>query len=205
MQFIKFNSKPVIAALFLAINLTGCAQTILPEAPDSSTPWEKRKATLTQIKSWNLSGKIAVITDNDSGSASIDWSQRAQTFSINLYGPIFTSGIKLSGRTGKVTMVTGSGNTFTAHTPEQLLSQQFGWKLPVSYLKYWIRGIPVPGIAQHSSYDRSHRLSTLNQGGFHVEFQRYTHSDGFDLPQRINISTKSFKSKIFVNNWQIAH
>lgn len=205
MQFIKFNFQLILPALFLTVGLSGCASITPPEAPDSSIPWSKREATLSQIRSWKLSGKIAVTTQEDSGSASIDWSQRAQSYDISLYGPVFTSGIKLSGHPGQVTMTTGSGNKLSAHTPEQLLSKEFGWKLPVSYLKYWIRGIPVPGIDQQSSYDNSHRLRSLSQGGFQVEFQRYMHSSGYDLPQRINISTKGFKSKIFVYNWQIAH
>lgn len=205
MHLIKFTFKKFLPVLFLIAGISACANITPPEAPDSSTPWQKRQATLSQIKNWNLSGKIAVITKQDSGSASIDWSQRAQRFDINLYGPVFTSGIKLNGSQGNVTMTTGSGQKYTANTPEQLLSERFGWRLPVSYMRYWIRGLPVPGLAQKNTYDKSHRLSSLRQGGFLVEFQRYTRSDGFDLPQRIIIQTNGFKSKIFVYKWQIVH
>ena len=41
---------------------------------------------------------------------------------------------------------TSDGKRYNAASPEQLLAEQWGFHLPVSNMKYWVRGLPVPGI-----------------------------------------------------------
>lgn len=205
MTLFKKNFTPFIFACILTALLSSCT-TVAPEAvPDSSISWQSRKQTLSKINKWRLKGKLAVIAKQDSGSANFNWVQRAQNFDISLYGPIGSSAVQLNGRPGKVVMTTGSGNQFTASTPEELLNKQLGWRLPVSYLNYWVRGLPVPGGTQSTQFDKAHRLSKLNQKGFDVVFNRYTNSGGIDLPQRITITSSSIKTKIFIYNWEILH
>jgi outer membrane lipoprotein LolB len=184
--------------------LTGCATmkpTAAPQKPAES--WETRQVSLSRLQNWQLNGKIAVITANDSGSASIDWSQRADTFKIALYGPLGTNGMTLNGAPGRVTMQTSDGKKASAASAEQLLASQWGWHLPVSSLKYWVRGLPVPNSPQQSRFDNNNRLLALNQQGFNIQFAEYTQRGTLELPQRLTITSPTLKSKIVIYSWNI--
>ena len=193
-----------ITVLILTV-LTGCTTITPPSAPAPTLSWNQRKTQLNRLQNWQINGKIAVTTAQDSGSASLDWSQRAQHYTISLYGPFGSNGITLKGNPGRVTMQTSNGQKATAATAEQLLAQQWGWKLPVSHLKYWVRGLPVPNLPENSRFDSAHRLLTLNQQGFTIQYSDYMTAGNLELPRRLTITSSLLKSKLVIYKWNISN
>jgi outer membrane lipoprotein LolB len=183
--------------------LTGCATVAPPATPQPKVTWETRKALLDRLDNWQISGKIAVTTAKDAGSASVDWSQHAQHYKISLYGPLGANAITLNGSPSNVVMITSDGKKITAPSAEQLIAQQWGWNLPVSYLKYWVRGLPAPSTTQNARFDAANHLVALSQQGYNIQFQSYTTSGAFDLPSRLSISSPALKSKIIIYKWSV--
>lgn len=202
---VKFHSRICIFFALFSFFLTGCSTFSSPTSEPSLTKasWKERQADLSRIQSWEISGKIAIQTARDSGSANVDWTQNQSQFNISLYGPLGAGGLKLWGHPGAVTMETAKGQRFTASTPEELLRQQMGWNLPVSNLNYWVRGLPVPGSDYQGQYDAYHRLTNLAQNGWNVQFLSYQNAGRVDLPNRITISSASFKTKMVIYDWKI--
>ncbi len=188
--------------ILIALMLTSCA-TIAPPAPAMEMPWKSREAKLTRIQHWQINGKIAVQSSQEAGSATVNWIQQQNHFTISLLGPLGSSGLQMQGQPGGVTLKTAQGKTFHATNPEQLLAEQWGFHVPVSYLNYWIRGLPVPSVEANTQWDTYGRISTLTQEGWKVQFLSYTRADGFDLPSKINITSSSLKVKIIVYHWQV--
>ena len=185
--------------------LTGCA-TIVPQSETPTTAsWETRESALNKINQWQINGKIAVQTANDSGSATINWTQNQQQYAISLTGPLGAGGMQLAGAPGHVTLTNAKGAQFTAATPEQLLAKQWGYDLPVSNLRYWVRGLPVPGMASSKQFDNFHRLATLTQQGWQIQFLGYTNKNGIELPRRISVSSSALKAKMVIYDWNINH
>jgi outer membrane lipoprotein LolB len=194
----------ILSSLFFVF-VAGCTTIAPPSAPPTQLSWQNREALLARVQSWQIKGKIAVQTAQDAGSATIQWAQNHQQFTLSLLGPLGTHGVTLTGQQpGRVTMETANGKQFSAASPEQLLSEQWGWNLPVSYLKYWIRGLPTPQTPVTTShFDTYHRLTDLVQQNWHVEFVSYTNKDGVELPQKIYITSASLKTKIVIYEWNI--
>ncbi len=69
-----------------------------------------------------------------------------------------------------------------AQSPEALLEEQLGWKLPVSHLVWWVRGLPAPDSKSRLGLDNDSRLATLEQDGWQVEYLSYTEQNGYWLP-----------------------
>lgn len=195
-------SKILFIVSFLTILLSGCA-TVAPPAPGTVVAWKDRQAALARLQSWQLSGKIAVQTAQDSGSATIDWTQHAGQYSISLLGPLGSGGFKLSGNPREVTVITAEGKQFHAASPEQLLAQTWGFHLPVSYLNYWIRGLPAPVPIANTQYDAYGRLSELKQQGWSIRFQSYTHAGNLDLPSRLAMTSPELNIKMVIYQWQV--
>lgn len=200
-----------LGMILVATAVTACS-TVTPTttSPSSSTPaettlsWQQREAELKRLQRWQVNGKIAVRTSKDSGSATVNWSERDGSYRIYLAGPLGSHGLQLNGEPGRVALETSEGKRLTANTAEQLLAQNWGFDLPVSYIKYWVRGIPVPGIAKTTQFDSQGRLSDLVQDGWRVQYQRYTHKGNFDLPAKLSINSDRLDVKIIIYDWKIA-
>lgn len=124
-------------------------------------------------------------------------------YSVNLYAPLGAGGMKLSGNPGSATLVMSDGKVFKAASPDALLAKNWGFNLPVSYLRYWVRGLPVPGIPAKMSFDNFNRVTSFSQQGWQVEVQSYTRAGGAELPSRLSISSASLDAKLVVHEWHI--
>lgn len=195
----------ILWTLFLIATLTACTSITpsTPSAPPSTLSWKEREAALNRIQNWHLSGKVGVIAQHNSGSASLNWTQQQNHYTISLVGPLGAGGLTLDGRPGSVTMETADGKHATAQSPEKLIAQQWGWQLPVSQMKYWIRGLPAPDAPSQSQFDAYHRLSSISQLGFNVQFLSYYNLGSLSVPDKISITSPSIKVKIIVHQWKI--
>lgn len=146
---------------------------------------------------------MGVIAAHNSGSASFNWVQQQSNYTISLTGPLGSGGMTLNGHPGFVSMQTADGKQASATNPEKLLAQQWGWHLPVSYIAYWVRGLPAPDAPYQSQFDAYHRLIALNQLGFTIQYQHYYNLGALSLPDRINITSPSIKVKLIVYEWRV--
>jgi outer membrane lipoprotein LolB len=188
------------------ILLTGCAsisqkQQAVTEKP--SITKTSQNNTASTINTWDLTGKIAIRSPKDAFTASWQWHQNNESYTIGLYGPIGSNAIQLTGSPGAVSLKTSDGKKYKSSSPETLLEQQLGWRLPVSSLYYWIRGLPVPNVASQKERDTSGRLSILAQQGWRIEYSRYSTVKGVDLPAKIALNNDTLNVKIIINQWQI--
>lgn len=199
----------IIWILLLLATVTSCT-TMKPSQPSATTtaPAPKlapkdRETALSRIQSWQVNGKIALQTAQNSGSATVDWAQNQRSYNISMYGPLGANGLKLSGRPGYAMLETSDGKRYTANSAEQLLAKRWGWNLPVSNLRYWIRGLPVPNIPAQSQSDNLGRLTTLSQEGWHIQYLSYVNTGTVDLPNKLFITSSSLRVKIFVYQWNV--
>lgn len=194
-----------IGTFLVTAGLASCATVTTKEAPPPTKPisWQERETTLSRLQSWQLNGKIAVRTSQDSGSASVDWAQNRRSYLISLMGPLGSNSLKLQGSPAEVTLTTSDGKRYTAANPEELLAKRWGYNVPVSHLKYWIRGLTAPGIPAQTQFDQANRLSSLRQDGWYVEFPSYTRSGNVDLPSKVFITSSSLNVKIIIYKWSV--
>jgi outer membrane lipoprotein LolB len=190
----------LITCLF---GLASCAS--LSSKQQTSAPtisWENRARTLSNIQHWNLKGLIAIRTTKDAWSANWQWAQNPADYTIALFGPLGSHSIQLTGTSGAVLLETSDGKKSHSTSPETLLEQQLGWRLPVSSLYYWIRGLPVPNISAQKQLDAFKRITVLNQQGWRIEYLRYLTLNQIDLPAKMVLNNSALNVKIIINRWE---
>ena len=131
---------------FIAL-LAGCAGFGARESVQGQgdpAQWREHKQQLTGLDGWQINGKIGIRAPKDSGSGTLFWLQRQDYYDIRLSGPLGRGAARLTGRPGKVSLEVANQGRYEAPTPEALLEEQLGWKLPVSHLAWWVRGLPAP-------------------------------------------------------------
>lgn len=194
----------VLCAILLA--LAACATVRESPAPSLSDAarqqaWETHLAHLGEMPTWGLKGRVAGKSDREGFQAGVRWEQHPQSFSIDLHGPLGGKTAAISGRAGRVEVQTSGGEHYLAKEPETLWQDLFGHALPVTGLRYWVRGIPNPGQEVLSlELDARGRLKHLSQAGWSIDYNRY-HEGSPALPALIEISGTRLDAKIIVDQW----
>lgn len=204
---------PVVRSLLIASLITllaGCAGLGPREAVEGSgdaATWKAHKERVTQLDGWQIDGKVGIralrpSAGSQSGSGTLFWLQRQGYFDIRLSGPLGRGAARLTGREGAVTLEVANQGRYQAESPEALLEQQLGWRLPVSHLLWWIRGLPAPDSKSRVTLDGNSHLARLEQDGWQVEYLRYADQDGYTLPERIKLHGSDLDVTLVIKDWQ---
>lgn len=174
--------------LALSIVLSACAISPLAAPPaELNSDWATQQNLLQQLDSWQLRGRVDVRYDNESHTPRILWQQQAVEYQIRLWGSFNAGSTTIVGRPGYVTLEQ-SGDTLSANSPEDLILQQMGYELPVSYLNYWIKGLPAPDSQADLSFNELNQLTAIAQAGWLINFSDPRQYGAITLPRRVELT-----------------
>lgn len=130
--------------------------------------------------------------------------QQNLEYHIRLWGTFNAGNTVIVGRPGFVTLEQG-GDVLTASSPEDLILQQLGYELPVSYLEHWVKGIPAPGSRADLSFNELNQLIVLVQDGWTVSYSDLRQYGSLSLPRRVEVTRPKNDIRLrFVGlNWQL--
>jgi len=188
----------------LSLVLSGCAhQTLTPVIHDSQNYQQK----LSQLKYWQLEGKIGVRHANKSDSAAVHWQQDENHFDIFLSGPLGAGATRLMGSPEKLLIQSGKEQSTTTSDPQQLIENHLGWTLPLEKLPLWILGCSDSNNAHpiHEQFNVDHTLASFEQDGWQVEYKTYQIVDQLLLPERIVLMHEDMQVIIVIKHWDINH
>lgn len=193
----------VVIAVALLVGCSTPPKDIHPIA-HVGVAWEKRKARLYEMRSWGMSGRIAVRIENKGWQAGLNWRQQEENYDLDLLDPFGRVVAKLKGRSKGVILTTVKGERAWASNPEALMKKLLGYSFPVSGLGYWMRGIPDPHIDIESlQLDSAGRLSELKQSGWQVDYQRYRDANELTMPAKLSLVNPGIRVKLVVSTWQL--
>jgi outer membrane lipoprotein LolB len=191
-----------VAMLFL---VTACANLSSYESL-ANTPWQMRKAALSRLQSWQLSGRVSITSKQEGWHATLNWVQQGPAFTINLIGPLGQGRLRISSNGETVQLRTSDGKVFYATDADQLVEKTLGLRLPVNGLVYWVRGLPDPIQASVLAGDQQGRLTQLEQNGWIINYLRYAQQEqGAELPTRIRAYQDEWTVQMVIKNWNLKH
>jgi outer membrane lipoprotein LolB len=158
------------------------------------------------IKQWNLFGRIAVSTPEESFTANIAWikSQSGQT--INIYNSLGNSYLKLKQDDNiefeKVTLELRDGKIIKGRSIEDAMAQVVSWQIPIHLLDFWVRGLTVSdNKTSQILYNSDGSISTQTYFDWHVEYPRYANYNGLRLPKRLKLEHHDLSLKLSIRKW----
>jgi outer membrane lipoprotein LolB len=190
----------VIACLCFLVSCTR-----LPDISSTTTryqqqSWQQRRLALSEVTHWHIDGAFSVRQPQQSTIAAYQWQQQETQYRIHIYSSLDLYGINIVGRPGAVTLWRAQNQPLTANSPEALMQQTLGWRLPISNLYYWLRGLPAPGHYQ-ARFDRYGHLVQLQQQGWQINYANYQSVGTLDLPQSLSLSHGDLAVKIIIKHW----
>lgn len=191
--------------LLLITLLAGCAQApVSVETPGIDTKaWDLRQQALGKLDTWSLQGRLVIINGNEGWSAALHWVQDEGNYTMRFIAPLGQGTYQLQGDQKLVSFLTAKNELYQADNPEQLLQNNLGWSVPVHGLKYWIKGIPEPGIkSENLLLDEQGRMTELQQSGWHINISRYTDFNGTQLPSKLFMKNKNLQLRLVIQDWK---
>ena len=189
-----------IYLLIILVLFVGCSK--IPLIPESTSGAE-RQNKLEQITRWKLKGRLALTTPNESWTVTLRWSQDYDRYLMQFVAPLGQGTYALRGGEGSgVYLLTAKNEVFRADDAESLLKQTVGWHVPMSGFRYWVRGLPEPGVEiLNREFDDQGRISEMQQEDWHISLSRYIDVDGVRLPGKVFMQNDHFKLKLVIHEW----
>ena len=189
------------------MTIAGCArQGGLVDEQSAQQRWSEHRRTLADYQTWNLHARAVVWRATEVYNVGLQWRQDARQFVMLLEAPFGQGVFRIeNGADGGYRLLLPDGQRFENRTPEALLEEVFGWSLPISGLRYWIRGLPRPGGDYRKQLDDSGLARSLNQDRWSIAFTEY-----FDdarqprLPRRLKLARDDLSIKLVIEHWQRA-
>ena len=194
-----------ILVLILAAVLAGCAelQLFTPPQQSDTRAWEVHRAALAGLERWSVTGRLAIQSGQEGWNATLHWDQDNEKYTMRLIAPLGQGTYQLYGDDHVVSLLTAENKVYQADNPEILLQQNLGWSVPIGGLKYWIKGMPEPGVdMENLVVDKDGRMTDLQQSGWRISILRYSDFDGRQLPSKLFMQNDRFKLRLVVQDWK---
>ena len=195
------------AWLFWSILLLGGCSNLdsISTSTDLKAIWSRQLLWLEGLQHWRATGRVAVRSASDAGSASIHWQQAPANFSLRLYGPFGQGTVLIEGQHNSVSLRRADGQITRAPSAEELLFRELGWSVPVSVLRYWILGRPAPGYpVEEFRLNGAGLLGRLSQAGWQVNYQGYREAGEGTLPDKFELRREALLVRVVLSDWQFS-
>jgi outer membrane lipoprotein LolB len=183
-----------IRALALACVLLAAACTSVPfesgvpAAP--STPFD-------------FSGRVRVSFDGRAFSSALRWQHAPGRDEIWLLSPVGQALAHIVGGGDGAVLTGADQRQYRAASVESLTRQALGWELPVTNLKYWVRGDVAPGSAADAVVrGADQRIARLEQDGWRVALSYYPAQEHEGLPRRLDLVGGSHEIRLVIDTWR---
>lgn len=192
------------AALVAGIGLAGCAAPQAPLEPMTPQQQAERHRQLQQIDSWRVKGRVAIVNGDEAWHLNVEWQQHNGDYLIDLWGPFGSGRVQLAGDAYGVRLIDSDQAIYYASDPDSLLYEHTGVRMPVSGLRYWIRGLVDPQYkASRLKHDAAGRLTAAQQNDWQITFTRYGQVNGLALPEKLSVERRDLRVKLVVDNWHL--
>ncbi len=189
----------------IVAGIAGCAVGPRSVPDERAEAWAELRAELEALDQWRAEGRMVVRDGRDGNPAGFTWIESADGgFQLRLSGPWGQGVARLSGAAARAELVTAQGRRYTAADSHQLLSQVYGWDIPVAGLRRWLVGLPGPD-ADHT-LDRFGRLKALDWRDWHIEYGRYRLvEEGLEMPAVLTASRAggATEIRVAIHEWQL--
>ncbi len=199
-----------VALLWIVMSLVACSS--LPDIPvtdESYQIWAGHRAQLSKLNNWQIHARAAISVEQEVYQVGINWQREIDRFVIVIEAPFGQGVFRVESNpqaNGQPPMMLSlpDGQVFYDDSVEALLIKVFGWPIPVSGLKWWIKGLPLPDTDYSFDLLGDGRLKTLRQDQWVVNYLDYFAPDTAtsSLPRKIYLKHPDLALKIVIERWQ---
>ncbi|HSQ04858.1 MAG TPA: lipoprotein insertase outer membrane protein LolB [Burkholderiales bacterium] len=160
-------------------------------------------ASRTEAPAFDLLGRVFVGYEGPAFSSNLRWQHEAGRDEIWLMTPLGQTLAHIVSVPYSATFTAADQKEYHAASVESLTRSALGWELPVTLLRYWVRGEVAAGDPP-SAVERTAegRLARLTQAGWQITFTHDGSSEQASLPRRLELTNGSQQIRLVIDRWQ---
>jgi outer membrane lipoprotein LolB len=190
----------LLAFSCLLLLISGCARQ--PLSPVEN--FERYQRRLAAIEDWDLRGKMNLRVPGESDTVRVSWDNQGDSYAIRLSGTLGMGATWIRGDRTNVRLEQSGEEPIVAATPEELVFAQLGREIPISELRYWVRGLPAPfPRPEIMEFTPTGVLSRLEQSGWSLSYSDYRAVGPWNLPGKILASRDDLRLTLLVSEWSL--
>jgi outer membrane lipoprotein LolB len=192
--------RGLVVMVVCSVLLAACVTSRRAAAPPASG-WEQRVVALQGLESWQLDGRAAVAVGTQGWQATLNWQQHGESTEVHLSGPFGVGALLLKrGPDGLSLNGAPPSDAVLAQLQDRL-----GFELPLEHLRFWLLGVPDPGMAFELKRNERDRAAQLTQGDWSIDYDRYMPVNGDVLPAHVVLTREGVRVRIAVDRWGAGH
>ena len=188
---------------FFTLFVSTACTTTTPLTEGTDVSWQRHQQEVAQLQYWTIQGRLVVNNGSESWHMDISWQQQGDTYVIKLIAPLGAGQIQLRGDKHGVVLDDGETDPLYADNADSLLYESTGLQIPVRGLRYWVRGLPDPGMSNGEVSLSSGKLKQLQQGGWQLRFRRYQQVNNTSLPNKLFLRRDDLDVRLVIDQWQL--
>ena len=154
---------------------------------------------------FDLLGRVSVTYTAGVVTANVRWEHAGDRDEIWLMTPTGQTLAHIVDSAAGVVLTRADRQEHRASNVETLTRQVLGWPLPLSQLQYWVRGLPVPGMAPTEvERDGTKRLTAFTQNGWRVALTYHEGAQYAGKVRRVDLIDGPNQIRFLVDTWRDA-
>jgi len=182
--------------------LVGCASFVF-NPPVVETSIIEMGGVASSVN-FELKGRVSVKGGDKGFAGGVRWSHAGTDDNIHLLSPFGQIVAEIRGNKDIVLLTTSEQKIYRATNVENLTKQVLGWRLPISGLQYWVRGVNSPKTKSEVDRDTNGRIIGIRQDGWAITYTDYFLSQLMqtERPRVLVLNRSNLKIKLVIDNWE---
>ena len=161
-----------------------------------------------QLTQWDMTAKFSVTTQEGSESGAVRWVTNATGDRLDILSPTGAVVARLTIAANEASLVTNDAE-YRADSADALIADVLKIKLPVTALRYWVRGLDAPNLAlQAVNKDGDGRIIELAQAGWQLTYSGTiaieSGANRYEVPRRLTATQGDLEIRWASTEWQTA-
>ena len=147
---------------------------------------------------FELLGRIAARYAKDAFTGNLQWRHAGAGDEMLVTTPMGQGVARIVREGDAAQLTTADGREFRAPDAESLTERTLGFRLPLEGLADWVQGRATPGVPARSQRASDGKLLSLDQRGWHVDYQAY----GDERPSLMRLTYQDVELRLAITAWK---
>ena len=202
----SINLSPVYGLLYyLFFLLAGCATLTDKPVAVSTAIIEPVAIGAATPANFELAGRVSVKDSKQSFSGGVRWQHNNASDEILLLSPLGQTVAQIQRNPEGVQLTTSEQKIYRAADVESLTGQVLGWRLPLTGLQYWVRGVNSPATSAAVDKDGVGRVVAIRQDGWEITYLSFFSPEQGQAtrPRVLSLQRGELEIKLVIDGWEI--
>ena len=183
--------------------LAGCATLTDKVAVVSTVIIEPVAIEGAASANFKLTGRVSVRDNKQSFSGGVRWHHTNTSDEILLLSPLGQTAAQIQRNSDGVQLTTSEQKVYRAADVESLTGQVLGWRLPLTGLQYWVRGVNSPATSAAVDKDGAGRVIAIRQDGWEITYLSFFSLEQGQAtrPRVLSLQRGELEIKLVVDKW----